>query len=191
VTFDWDGIHHDRDHDGLSHRTGDFSVGGACLPNVLNLLAEIDTWYGAKFAKLVGLLDSLPEGDGTLLDNTATTWLQEFSDGGAFNLNNLPVLIAGGAGGYLKQGVAVNVEGPAIGPGNSEASCMPGGTGLLGANTGSTGGLVPINKLYVTLMNAVGCKAPGGGPVTTFGVFDGTVVTEGIKSPGELMALKA
>ena len=50
-------------------------------------------------------------------------------------------------------------------------------------NTGSAGGNVPINKLYVTLLNAIGCKAPDGGPVTTFGVFDGMTATAGIHEP--------
>ena len=30
VTFNWDSITHTHDHHGLSHRTGDFTVGGAC-----------------------------------------------------------------------------------------------------------------------------------------------------------------
>jgi hypothetical protein len=192
ATFNWDGIQHTNDHDGLAHRSGDFTVGGQCLTGVLSMLAEIDHWYAGKFAKLVALLDSLPEGDGTLLDNTATTWLQEFSDGSAFNLNNMPIVIAGSAGGYLKQGVAVNVEGAAIGPGNSEASCADGGTGKIdNAANGSTGGNVPINKLYVTLLNALGCKAPDGGEVTTFGQLDGFTEDSGITNPGELTALKA
>ncbi|HYQ00873.1 MAG TPA: DUF1552 domain-containing protein [Polyangiaceae bacterium] len=190
ATFDWDGIHHTVDNDGLSHRTGDFTV-GKCLPGVLGMIAEIDRWYAGKFAKLVTLLDSLPEGDGTLLDNTATTWLQEFSDGSAFNLNNMPIVIAGSAGGYLKQGQAINVEGAPIGPGNSEASC-PGDTGdYVAVSNGSVGGNVPINKLYVTLMNAIGCKADDGGPVTRFGQFDGFTAEAGITNPGELTALKA
>ena len=192
ATFDWDGIHHTRDQDGLAHRNGNFTVGGVCVENVLEMLGEIDRWYAGKFAKLVALLDSLPEGEGTVLDNTATTWLQEFSDGSAMNLNNMPIVIAGSAGGYLKQGVAVNVEGAPIGPGNSEASCAPGGTGLVDvAANGSTGGNVPINKLYVTLMNAVGCKATDGGEVTTFGTLDGLTEDSGITNPGELTALKA
>ena len=56
-------------------------------------------------------------------------------------------------------------------------------------NTGSSGGNLPINKLYVTLMNAVGCTEngmPGGGKVTTFGQFDGTGSTGGITNPGEV-----
>jgi len=189
ATFDWDGIHHTHDQDGLAHRTGDFSVGGKCVPGVLGMLAEIDHWYAGKYAMLVGLLDSLPEGDGTVLDNTATLWINEFSDGSAFNLNNLPIVIAGSAGGYLKQGVAVNVEGAPIGPGNSEANCVDDTTNTV--SNGSTGGNVPINKLYVTLMNAVGCKAADGGPVTTFGLLDGNTVDSGITNPGELTALKA
>ena len=106
------------------------------------------------------------------------------------NINNLPIVIAGGAGGTLKQGVAVNVEGTAIGPGNSERFCAVPGDSINGS-TGSTGGNVPINKLYVTVLNALGCKAPGGGPVTTFGQLDSAVPEAGITNPGELSDLKA
>ena len=174
ATFDWDGIHHTHDQDGLAHRSGDFTVGGNCVPGVLGMLAEIDHWYAGKFAELVTLFDSLPEGEGTVLDNTATVWLQEFSDGSAFNLNNMPIVIAGSAGGYLKQGCSVNVEGAPIGPGNSEASCADGGSGKIdNVANGSTGGNVPINKLYVTLLNALGCKGPDGGAVESFGQLDG------------------
>jgi len=189
VIFNWDGIMHTHEHHGLSHRTGDFSVGGACgVAGVLDMIGQIDKWYAGKYVKLVGLLDSISEGDGKLLDHTATMWLPELSDGAAHNLNNLPIVIAGSASGYLKQGQVVNVEGKAIGVGNSESSCANGGN--IG-NTGSTGGNVPINKLYVTLMNAVGCKNADGSPITKFGVFDGNSATAGITNPGEVAALKA
>jgi hypothetical protein len=187
VTFNWDSITHTHDHHGLSHRTGDFSVGGACgVAGVLDMIQQIDSWYAGKYAKLVGLLDSITEGGGKLLDNTATMWLPELSDGAAHNLNNLPILIAGSAGGYLKQGVAVNVEGKTQNAGNSTSSCKDGGN--IG-NTGSSGGNLPINKLYVTLMNAVGCKGSDGGKVTTFGQFDGTGISGGITNPGEVKTL--
>jgi len=192
VTFKWDGMQHPVDHDGLGHRSGAGITGGTCYPDVLRMLGEIDRWFAGKFATLVSLLDSLPEGSGTLLDNTATTWIQEFSDGNVMNGNNLPIVIAGSAGGYLKQGVAVNVEGgPPIGPGNSEGCCMEGGTGRITFDTGSVGGNVPISKLYVTLLNALGCKAQDGGPVTTFGTLDGVTLGDGILDPGELTALRA
>jgi hypothetical protein len=192
VVFDWDGIHLTHDHDGIAHRTGDFSTGGNCLADCLSMLRQIDDWYARKFLKLVTLLDGLSDGDGTLLDNTATVWLQEFSDGGAFNLNNMPIVIAGSAGGYLKQGRAVNVEGKPIGRGHSEDSCGPGGDGIAHfTGTDASLGVVPINKLYVTLMNAVGCTAAGGGPVTAFGAIDGFTADSGVTNPGELKALKA
>ena len=192
VTFNWDGIMHTHEHHGLSHRTGDFSVGGACgVDGVLGMIKQIDDWYAGKYAKLVGLLDSIQESNGKLLDNTATMWLPELSDGAAHNLNNLPIVIAGGAGGYLKQGQVVNVDTGTPQAGNSESTCQNGGQ--IG-NTGSSGGSVPINRLYVTLMNAVGCTADGtptGGKVTQFGQFDGTGATGGITKPGEETKLTA
>ncbi len=189
VVYNWDGMAFTHDHHGLSHRTGDNSVGGACgVTGVLDQINQIDQWLAGKFAKLVGLLDGIQEGGGTLLDNTATMWLSELSDGAAHNINNLPILIAGGAGGYLKQGAAVNVESTKdISNGNSTSSCQNGGQ--IG-NTGSTGGNVPINKLYVTLMNAVGCT-DNGAKVTKFGVMDGTNATAGISNPGEVTTLTA
>jgi len=193
ITFNWDGINHTHEHHGLSHRTGDFTVGGACgVDGVLDMIAQIDTWYTGKYARLVNLFNSIGEGDGTLLDNTATMWLPELSDGGAHNLNNLPIVIAGSAGGYLKQGEIVNVDSGTPQAGNSEGSCQNGGN--IG-NTGSSGGNLPINKLYVTLMNAVGCTEngmPGGAKVTKFGVFDGmSSATAGISNPGEVASLVA
>ncbi|WP_437635527.1 DUF1552 domain-containing protein [Sorangium sp. So ce854] len=190
VTFGWDGIQHDADHHGLSHRNGSFQVGGTCKNGVLDMIAEIDAWYASKYVRLVTLLDSIAEGDGTLLDNTATMWLPELADGNAHNTNNLPIVIAGSAGGYLKQGQVVNLEGRTLGTGNSEADCTGDDTSV-GFGTGSSSGNVPINKLYVTLMNAVGCKAPGGGPVETWGQFDSRNAEAGITKPGEFTELKA
>jgi hypothetical protein len=190
VVYNWDGMAHVNDHHGLSHRTGDFSVGGECgVDGVLDKIDTIDKWLAGKYARLVGLLDSVQESSGTLLDNSAVMWLSELSDGAAHNINNLPILIAGSAGGYLKQGAAVNVEnaGRDIDNGKSTSTCQNGGS--IG-NTGSTGGNVPINKLYVTLMNAVGCT-DNGGKVTQFGVMDGTNASAGISNPGEVATLTA
>jgi len=192
VTFNWDGIMHTKEHHGLSHRTGDFTVGGNCYQGVLDMIAQIDTWYTGKYNRLVTLLGGIGEGDQTLLDNTATVWLPELSDGAAHNQNNLPIIVAGSMGGYFKQASIVNVEGKGtIGVGSSESSCQSGGT--IGF-TGSSGGNLPINKFYVTLMNALGCTQdgmPGGPPVTNFGQFDGTSASGGITNPGEVSALKA
>jgi hypothetical protein len=116
-------------------------------------------------------------------------WLPELADGNAHNNNNLPIVIAGSAGGYLKQGVAVNLDGKTLGTGNSEAGCTPEG-GDVTFGTGSNGGNVPLNKLYVTLLNALGATNAGA-PIETFGMVDTNDPTAGITKPGELTALKA
>jgi hypothetical protein len=134
----------------------------------------------------VGLLDSIGEGDGTLLDHTATTWLPELSDGATHNTNNLPIMIAGSANGYLKTGQVINVDTGTPDAGKSTSTCKDGGS--IGY-TGSMGGNLPINKLYVTLMNAVGMRNTDGSKITTFGVMDGMTANAGISNPGEVTAL--
>jgi hypothetical protein len=191
VTFNWDGIVHQYDHHGLSHRNGSNDVGGTCVSGVLDQVHQIDRWYAGRYVKLVTLIDSITEGSGTMLDNSAVMWLPELADGNAHNNTNLPIVIAGSAGGYLKQGVAVNLTGTTLGTGNSEATCVDGGDNS--GNTGSAFNIktVPLNKLYVTLLNALGAKGPDGGPITTFGVVDSNNIEAGITSPGEFSALKA
>ena len=161
MTFTWDGMTHTSDHHGLSHRNGSVAVGGTCAAGVIDKIDQIDTWYAGRYSKLVNLINSINEGDRTMLDNSAVMWLPELADGNAHNNNNLPIVIAGSAGGYLKQGVSVNLDTRTLGTGNSEASCANGNT-TVGFNTGSNTGTVPLNKLYVTLMNALGaanCRA--------------------------------
>jgi hypothetical protein len=189
VRFGWDGIAHYHDHQGLSHRNGSAAIGGSCIDGVLEMLAEIDRWYAQRFGELIGLIDAVPEGDGSMLDNSAVLWLPELSDGNAHNVNNLPIVIAGSAGGYLRQGVSVNLEGTPLGTGNSEAYCTTPG-GEIGLETGSDTGRVPLNKLYVTLLNALGAT-DGGAPFTSFGQVDSNDLEAGITNPGELEMLKA
>ena len=104
-------------------------MGGACVSNALEMVHTIDKYYAQLFAYLVGRLDSFSEGDGkTVLDNTATVWFQEMSDGNSHNLNNMPILQAGSCGGYFKTGWAVNVEGGTadMTQGNSDGDCVNG-----------------------------------------------------------------
>jgi hypothetical protein len=125
-----------------------------------------------------------------MLHNSAVMWLPELADGNTHNNNNLPIVIAGAAGGYLKQGVSVNLDpmGRMLGTGNSEASCVDGSD--VGFGTGSNGGNVPLNKLYVTLLNAIGA-AKDGPAITEFGTADSNELEAGITDPGELDLIKA
>jgi hypothetical protein len=185
VIFDWDGITHQYDHQGISHRDGTLDVDNDCVQGVMDMIAEIDNWYAGKYAKLVNLLNSIPEGEGSVLDNSAVMWLNELSDGDAHNVNNLPIVIAGSAGGKLKQGMAVNVEGRDIGQGGSESGCTD--TENTSGFTGSQGGNVPINKLFCTFFNINGVASPEGGEWTEFGQFDNNNKNgENFTNPGQL-----
>jgi hypothetical protein len=192
VTFNWDGIVDTYDHHSLSHRNGSVAVGGTCVNGVLDMIGQIDSWYAGKYAKLVGLLKSIDEGGTSMLDNSMVMWLPELADGNAHNNNNLPIVIAGSGGGYLKQGQSINLDTKTLGTGNSEASCSPTSTDTsIGFNTGSSTGNVPLNKLYVTLLNGLGRNLSGWQPVSSFGTMDTSDTTKGITNPGELTALKA
>jgi hypothetical protein len=195
-----------------SHRLNNANMSGTCVDGVLGMLTKIQDFYAAKFAHLVGLLDQIDEGDGTLLDNTATVWFQEMSDGNAHNLNNLPIVHAGSAGGYFRTGQSINVEdgSASLSRGNSESQCNGGSDQVNGVNQGTgtpaTAANAPINKYFVSLMNALGVKAGTDGfplaggmaDVTHYGRYDrtedfvgGGTVPPNITSPGGFDALKA
>ncbi|MGK4007363.1 DUF1552 domain-containing protein [Sorangium sp. So ce1036] len=197
----------------LSYRVGSAMMTGTCHPGVIDMLLKIDDYHARKFAHLVDQLNRIDEGDGTLLDNCAAVWFQDASDGCARNLNNLPIVQVGSAGGYFKTGWAVNVEdgSPDLTTGNSESACVDGAPDEVDGLSQSTGtdpslANAPINKYYCNLMNALGVKAgsdgfpaPGGSePVTHFGMYDRTEDFIGggtnpptIHDPGEFTALKA
>ena len=193
----------------LSHRISSAAMVGTCVPNANEMIATIDDYHSRKFAQLVQQLDGIEEGDGKVLDNTAAVWFQEMSDGNAHNLNNLPIVQVGSCGGYFKTGWAVNVDdgAAALTKGNSEQAC--GGTSLDVVTTTGTEpefANAPINKYYVSLMNALGVKAGedgfpllgGGAEVSCYGRYDKTEDFVGggtappkLWSPGAFDALKA
>lgn len=67
-------------------------------------LQVIDTWEVEQFAYLVGRLKAIEEGDGTLLDQCALYFSSEIEDGNAHRHQNMPILLAGKAGGALRPG---------------------------------------------------------------------------------------
>jgi len=194
----------------VATRTGGAGLSGACVERANDMILTIDRYYAAKFAHLVQQLDQIDEGEGTLLDNTAAVWFQEYSDGAALNLNNMPIVQAGSCAGYFKSGCAVNVDGGAsdLHRGNSSAVCEVAGAFIEFKQTGTPleFGNAPINKYFCNLMNAIGVKAgPDGFPalggtaeVTHYGMYDDTrdFVSGGenppaINNPGEFRELRA
>jgi len=179
---------HPKDAHGISHRIGDPGMGGQCLNGVMDMIAEIDSYYAQKYANLVKQLDSFNEGDGKLLDNCAAVWFQELSDGNSHNLTHIPIVHAGGCGGYFKTGWAVNCDDgdPALTGGNSEGECQNGSTApnLDSVGTPADKANAPINKYFCNLMNAIGVKAGADGfaaiggtePVRKFGKYDNSAL---------------
>ncbi|HYO93830.1 MAG TPA: DUF1552 domain-containing protein [Polyangiaceae bacterium] len=59
-------------------------------------------WYATAFKDLLDAMDSIDEGDGTLLDNSLVVWITEFGDGANHNPLGIPVVWAGKLGGALR-----------------------------------------------------------------------------------------
>lgn len=73
-------------------------------------LQKIDQFYVTQFAYFLEKLKSIPEGDGTLLDNSMIVLGGGISDSNRHSHNNLPVILAGKGGGTLKTGRHVQME---------------------------------------------------------------------------------
>jgi len=101
-TFNWLGI--TESHHSLSHEADSNA-------SAQNDLEEINNWYAQQIAYFLGKLDAIPEGDGTMLDNTVVLWGSELAKGNNHSRRGMDFLIAGGGGGYLDTGRLVDIEG--------------------------------------------------------------------------------
>lgn len=61
-------------------------------------------WHAGEIAYFLNRLAEIPEGDGTVLDNTLVLWGNEVSRGNSHSLDNIPYLIVGNAGGAVRTG---------------------------------------------------------------------------------------
>jgi hypothetical protein len=73
-------------------------------------ICTINRFHVAQFAYLLGRLRSIHEGDGTLLDNCMIAYGCGNSDGNRHAHDNLPILLAGRAGGSLRTGEHLRFE---------------------------------------------------------------------------------
>jgi len=73
-------------------------------------LFKIYNWFAGNFAYLLQKMESVKEGDGSLLDNTVVLWVSEIQEPPSHAQNNMPFVMAGGknagirTGRYLKLG---------------------------------------------------------------------------------------
>jgi uncharacterized protein DUF1552 len=83
-------------HHELSHHGGD--------PAKHEKIQQINRFHMEQFAYFLGRLRAIKEGNGTLLDNCMLVYGGAISDGNRHNHDDLPVLLAGRAGGTIKPG---------------------------------------------------------------------------------------
>lgn len=83
-------------HHDLSHHGNDAATQAK--------LQTINHWEIAQFAALLSKMQAVKEGDSTLLDNSVVFLSSEIEDGNSHSHANLPVLVAGHAGGKIKAG---------------------------------------------------------------------------------------
>jgi Protein of unknown function (DUF1552) len=69
---------------------------------------RIARFHVSQLAYLASKLDSMPEGDGTVLDNSCLMFLSELWIGRLHDNSRLPLVLAGGLGGTLETGRALN-----------------------------------------------------------------------------------
>jgi hypothetical protein len=74
-------------------------------------LAKIDKWEVEQYAYLLQRMKGVQEEGGTLLDHSAVYFASEVADGNMHEHKNLPILLAGRAGGAIAPGRHVRYEG--------------------------------------------------------------------------------
>ncbi len=84
---------------------------GASHNNNSDGYEAIARWHLSQFAYLATKLDSMPEGDGTVLDNSCLMFLSSLFVGRTHDNTRLPVVLAGGMGGELKTGRSLSYLG--------------------------------------------------------------------------------
>jgi hypothetical protein len=83
-------------HHNLSHHQKDAEK--------LDKIRKINRLHVELFAHLLQKLDSMPEGNGTVLDNTMLVYGSGIGDGDRHNHDDLPIILAGKGGGTIQSG---------------------------------------------------------------------------------------
>jgi hypothetical protein len=93
VRYTWIGL--DTEHHTIAHDSTDPARAQ---------IASINTWHAGELAYLLDALAAVPEGEGTMLDNTLVVWGNELADGWTHAQQPTPIVLAGRAGGALATG---------------------------------------------------------------------------------------
>lgn len=118
------------------------------------LLEQVDNWYSQQVVQLLQRMDAIPEGNGTLLDNTLVVWGRELGTT-SHRMDPWPVVLAGSARGGLATGRFLQVG--STGNGNSRV------------REPSAKLLVSIGRLMGLDINSFGNNDPDSGPLAGIG----------------------
>jgi hypothetical protein len=147
TNFAFCGVDSSNYHDDISHHGGD--------PVKLAGIQKVNTFYATQFASLLGKLAAATDADGSsVLDNCAIIFTSEFGDGDDHYHYDLPVVVAGRAGGAFATGRHIHY-----------ASTPDSGAGAIATARRAD---KPLANLYISIMQAFGLD------VSTFGSVDGT-----------------
>ncbi len=98
--YPWIGVN--EGHHELSHHGNDAGK--------LTKIRQINTFHTRQLAYLLEKFKAVQEGTGTLLDHSMIAYGSGNSDGNRHNHDNLPILLAGSAGGTIKSGRHLKLE---------------------------------------------------------------------------------
>ena len=92
--FSWVGAgrHHDLSHLGNEDNT------------MVTEITAINQWYAEEVKYLLDTMAAIPEGDGTLLDNSLVVWGNELSRGNSHGNHPVPFVTFGSCGGAIQTG---------------------------------------------------------------------------------------
>ena len=124
----------------ISHRIDGDGSEGPVIPNADLLHHEIDRIFARMFRHLLDRLSMYPgPSGGTLLDDCAALWTNDLANGPPHSYDNIPQILAGSAGGFLRTGVYIDA------------------------------GDVTHNKFFNTILSAVGLRNESGDYYDSFG----------------------
>jgi hypothetical protein len=126
----------------ISHRIFSDGATGDPIPDAVGKHHQIDRNFLKMFKYLLDKLSSYKLTNGTLLDQGITILTNDLGAGVSHSYENLPYVMAGSAGGYLKTGLHVDAK--------------------------ENGQFITNNRILNTIGAAVGCKN-GAGPLDNFG----------------------
>jgi hypothetical protein len=100
---------YDPGYDMRSHQASHYGASHNPQSREYNAYVQQRAWWAAQYAYLLERLDSLPDGDGTMLDSSIVVCCTEVCDGNTHLHDDMPFVVSGGACGRISTGRMLDV----------------------------------------------------------------------------------